>query len=146
MRCSSTLRTKCSSRCANGAGSSIPLLEAPRDSCAHGIRIANVSTSFAATCVFVPSRLRCRRSNTQQHWLIPDLPDLETKRLGCLVRRNEFKIRAVGCYQSRPMRSRCQSDQYIEMKVPQFFGRETSVLAHLAQKLTGVQPVLFGRD
>src|ERR1700677_2141878 len=59
------LQTKSSRLCADGGGSFIPLLEARRDSCAHGTRIANVSTSFAAICGFVPSRLLCRRGNTQ---------------------------------------------------------------------------------
>jgi hypothetical protein len=36
------------------------------------------------------------------------------------------------------VRPRRQSDQYIEMKIAQFFGCKTSVLAHLAQKLTRV--------
>ncbi len=59
------MRTKSSRLCADGVGSSIPLLEARRDSCAHGTRIANGSTSFAAICGFVPSRLRCRLGNAQ---------------------------------------------------------------------------------
>src|ERR1700677_3158251 len=76
------LQTKSSRLCADGGGSFIPLLEARRDSCAHGTRIANVSTSFAAICGFVPSRLLCRRGNhhvvgAQQRDLIDPYSPLE---------------------------------------------------------------------